>query len=215
MKHQLRISSPCDRPRSQDQRRVLRGFTLLELLIAMVLFGMIGANIFMAMGSSTAAYKAGTSRSDIEFQADQTLDRIALAIMGSSKDTLFSPNEFPAAHSQLFFQRSLGYQTQMNSKILGEQESVGIEPGTSQIVWKERPGAPDERRIVWTNWARAFLAGEEANGLDDNANGLVDERGLAFSIDGDLVTIQLTLERTLDDGSVLPYSVQTQVTCRN
>ncbi len=201
------------RGRPRAARR--RGFTLLELMIALVLFGLIGANVFMAMGSSTAAYQAGTARSDIEFQADQTLDRIALAIMGSAKDTLFSPTEFPAAHSQLFFQRSLGYQVASSSKVLGEQESVSLEPGTTQVTWKEKPGLPDEKRIVWTNNARAFLAGEVSNGLDDNGNGLVDERGLAFSIDGDLVTIQLTLEKVLENGSVLPYTVQTQVKCRN
>jgi hypothetical protein len=191
------------------------GFTLLELLLACVFLGLVGSNVFMAMSSSTRSFKTGSSRADIEHQADQTLDRIALAIMGADKSTLYSPSEFPAAHSQLLFQRSLGYQVLSSTPILSEQESIALDPGTSEVAWRVEPGTADEKRVLWTRAARQYLAGELPNGLDDNGNGLVDERGLSFSINGDLVTIQLSLEKLLDDGTRLPYTVQTQVTCRN
>jgi hypothetical protein len=83
------------------------------------------------------------------------------------------------------------------------------------IVWTENPGLVDERRVIRSHWVREYLEGELPNGLDDNGNGLRDERGLCFSIEGDVLTIRITLERRDDDGRIHTKTVQTSVRVRN
>ena len=71
------------------------------------------------------------------------------------------------------------------------------------------------RYLVAQRTGAPFLAGELPNGMDDNGNGLIDEKGLSFVVDRDSVTIRLTLERVSNDGSVISKTVQSTVTCRN
>ena len=40
------------------------------------------------------------------------------------------------------------------------------------------------------------------NNLDDNGNGLVDERGLSFVLEGGRLTVRVTVEKKERDGSV-------------
>jgi hypothetical protein len=65
------------------------------------------------------------------------------------------------------------------------------------------------------NGVREALEGEAFNGLDDNGNGLVDERGLAIELDGDVLTVHLSLERRGPDGAPIVRTQQTSVRLRN
>jgi hypothetical protein len=60
-----------------------------------------------------------------------------------------------------------------------------------------------------------YLQGETANGLDDNANGLIDEGGLCFTFDGTSVIVRLTLRVRSSTGSMLTHTGQEQVFFRN
>ena len=55
--------------------------------------------------------------------------------------------------------------------------------------------SPNEQRTVLVNGVSAFLEGELANGTDDNTNGIIDERGLCFDLEGDTLNVRLSLER--------------------
>ncbi len=50
---------------------------------------------------------------------------------------------------------------------------------------------------------------------DPPASPCVDEEGLSFVIDGNRVTIRLSLARMGDNGEIATYTVDTTVTCRN
>ena len=84
-----------------------------------------------------------------------------------------------------------------------------------QVIWRDKPGEVDERSVVWSRWVSDFLENELPNGIDDNGNGLIDESGLTFVIDGSMVTIRLTLQRTGSDGKSSVYSREATVHCRN
>jgi hypothetical protein len=83
------------------------------------------------------------------------------------------------------------------------------------IVRRVNPGSADETSVVLVNWVRELLEGELPNGLDDNGNGLIDESGLSFEIDGDTITIRLTLERFDAEGTLITRTVETAVTLKN
>ena len=69
--------------------------------------------------------------------------------------------------------------------------------------------------MVWSNLVRPFLEGELQNGIDDNGNGLIDEKGLSFVVWKNSVTIRLTLGRQVEGGDWINETVVTTVTCRN
>jgi len=188
-------------------------FTLLEMVISIGLVALVVTNIVLAMDTSTKAYEVGSSRVEIEEQARRTLDRIALAIMGSSRDGLAPGQEHPLHTSSLTYQLNLGYQD--GEAVWSDPERIEREEEAALIAWSRNPGAPEEQRVVWTKWVREYMNGEVANGIDDNGNGLIDEKGLSFTINGDLVTIRLTLERVGPDGTALTVPLETQVNVRN
>ena len=51
--------------------------------------------------------------------------------------------------------------------------------------------------------------------MDDNGNGLVDERGLSISVIGDVWTIRLTLVGKDARGRMIYYTAESSVTPRN
>ena len=189
------------------------GFTALEVLIALSLIGLVIANVVMVMDSSTKEYHEGVSVSEVEFQTARTMDRIALAVMGSSLDNLIIPQEMPNKSSSLKYRLSLGFVD--GQEVFSEQEEISLGGDPGQVIWAEKPDEPDERSVVWTNWVREYLEGEVANGVDDNGNGIIDESGLMFTFTGNLVTIALTLERPGPNGNLISNTLQTQVTVRN
>ncbi len=193
--------------------RARAGFTLLEVLIAITILGMIAANVVMVTRSSSKAYESGASLSTLDIQLDNTMDRIAMALMAARKESLTPNNPSPLWTDFLIFDQSQGFEGGM--EVIGDLERIELVPGPEQIVWKQRPGALDERRVVWTNWVRELFKDEIDNGIDDDLNGLTDEAGLSFTIDGSRVTIRLTLERDGPEHSILKRTQETTVTCRN
>jgi len=193
--------------------RTRAGFTLLEMIISVGLVALVVTNIVMAMDSSTKAYEAGASRVEVEDQARRTLDRIALAVMGSSREGLAPGQEFPFDTDSLTYQLNLGYQD--GEVVWSDPERIRREQVAAQITWSKNPGIPGEQRVVWTKWVSEYMKGEVFNGIDDNGNGLIDEKGLSFTIDENLVTIRLTLEKTGPDGNAVTVPLETQVDVRN
>lgn len=194
-------------------RRPRAAFTMLEMIISLALVGLVVTNIVMAMNSSTKAYESGASRIEVEDQARRTLDRIALAVMGSSRDGLAPGQEHPFHTDSLTYQLNLGYED--GEAVWSDPERIRAEEAAAQITWSKNPGAPEEQSVVWTRWVREYMDGEVFNGVDDNGNGLVDESGLSFTLEGDLVTIRLTLEKVGADGQPVTVPLETQVNVRN
>lgn len=200
-------SRRADRPRA--------GFTFLEASIALALLSLVLVNVGMVMKSSTAAYESGASLSDLDAQADRTMDRIALALMSSSKDSVVPLQATPTWTRTIEYQQNIGVEE--GKAIWSDPERIECILQDGQVVWKQNPDLSNERRVVWTNWVRDFIEGELANGIDDNGNGLVDESGLAFAFgaNGKTVTIRLTLERMGPGGRRMTRTLETLVTLRN
>ncbi len=190
-----------------------RGFTLVELLLALALLALVASQAFSLMQMATWTQSREMSSITVEDQARRVLERAAFAIMGADRDKLFPEAESPVDASDLRYEVSLGVEA--GEIVWGEPQRIGLGGTPSQLSWSERPEAEDERRVVWCNIVRPFLAGEIENGLDDNANGLVDERGISFELEGDQVTLRLTLESPNADGEPILRTVETVVTCRN
>jgi type II secretory pathway pseudopilin PulG len=189
------------------------GFTLLEALIATVVVTLVLGNVVFVLGSSNKAYEKESSASSLELQLDQTLDRIVLALMGASLESLDPGAQNPVFHDQLEFTQRLGVQDGQAVDSVPERIEMVLEGG--EVMWRESPDEPSERAVLWSRWVRRYLEGEVPNGIDDNGNGLVDESGLSFVIESSRITIYLSLERVDADGNRVTHSRNTIVHCRN
>ena len=188
------------------------GLSALEVTVSVALLAVVTAKVLMLSSAASTTSTEDLSNIVLEDQARMTLDRIAYSIMGSDRSTLLPDTETPAFSSQIRYRVSLGLQGGVI--VWDDPEAIELSEVDQKLRWIEDPGGAGERSIVWCDAVRDLLQGEEANGVDDNGNGLIDESGLTFEIEGNTITVILTLERPLRGGRRVVRTVSTTVTCR-
>jgi len=189
------------------------GFSLVELMIALVLLGVVVAKLTIVVEEAQRSHGRETARMAIEDRALQVLDRISYAIMGSDRETLFPDPSMPTFTPRLEYRVSMGVED--GQVVLGDEEVISVTQDGSSVYWAENEGQANERLVVWSNDVSQLLEEELLNGSDDNANGLSDESGLNFVIDRNSVTIRLTLQGEDSEGQIIDHTVEATVTCRN
>lgn len=191
-----------------------RGFSVVEMMIALVLLAVVVTKLTIVIGEARNTQSRESSHMILEDRARQVLDRISYAIMGSDAQSLIPDTEFPAHHSELRYRVSMGVED--GEVVWSDPEVIGVsEEDRNQIYWGRNVGEANERIVVWCNVVSELLEDEFANGIDDNENGLADEDGLTFVLDRSSVTIRITLRGEGDDGTPIRHTVETTVTCRN
>lgn len=190
-----------------------RGFTLVEVILAISLLAILTVKVVGVLSVATDSSERDMAEANLDSQARRVLRQIGFAVMGSHPASLDPDRERPFTSTSMQYQVSLGI---ADGKVVwSDREEVAMEQEDRKIYWSDNPGAEDQRRVVWTSLVAPYLEGELPNGMDDNGNGLIDETGLSFFVDGSSVYMYLTLESTDDDGSIVSRTVDTVVTCRN
>jgi prepilin-type N-terminal cleavage/methylation domain-containing protein len=189
-----------------------RGFTIVELCIAITLMAILFIKLTMIINEASKTHRRETLSMALEDQALLVLDRISYAVIGSDPDTLFPDPEAPFFTDRLEYQVSLGVED--GQVVWSDPEVIGLDDNPSLLYWGRNEGTPGEQVVVWCRTVAEFFANEVPNGDDDNANGLTDETGLSFVLEGTSVTIRLTLERMTKEGPIR-HTKETVVTCRN
>jgi len=189
------------------------GFTLIEVMIALVLIGLALTKLTLVMDEARRVHEEESISMALEDQALDLIDRIAYALYGADarKLTPFMVAPFPT--SEVHFQISQGVED--GEPVWGDPEVIGLSADGQQVYWGQNVGQAGERIVVWANTVSEMLEDELLNGVDDNGNDLADELGLSFVMDGKSVTIRLSVERSQEDGSKIQVTRETMVTCRN
>lgn len=201
--------SPRRRP-----NRARRAFTAVEMVIALALAGIVVGNLLLVLSDTRERFASQSLSKDVDAAARRALDRIALQIQGAVRSQLYSPVGAPLSSDSINYTSVVG--TQNGEPIVSPPQRIALsQDPKSSVTWYQNPGQSSEMRVVWARDLRDFCAGEVLNGVDDNGNGLVDEKGLAFEVEGAMVRITLTLERIGPDGQVVTKTLETRVTCRN
>lgn len=216
--------------RAAPNRRATAGFTLIEMAFA----ASIAAGLFFAVAYTTLraskAYDVGQTRGKLVAQGHQVLDRIVRQLEASILASYAPTPPAGAAVTTLTFRQASGFAggalLQSNQHNIALQLETGelndgvdnngnglIDEG--QIVWTQNVGQPDQTSVVLCHGVSALLQGEVANLGDDNGNLLVDEPGLVFVLQGNVLTIRLSLEAAGTDGQLVVKTVQTAVRIRN
>jgi type II secretory pathway pseudopilin PulG len=189
------------------------GFTVVEVVIALALVGLVLTKLTLVMDEARRAHQEESITMALDDQAMELLDRIAFALVGSSAESLDPTPVAPFYSGTIHYQISLGVED--GEVVWSDPEVIGLSEDSGQVYWGQNVGQAGERLVVWANTVSEMLEDELLNGVDDNGNDLADEVGLAFVLDQKAVTIRLTLERERDDGQKIQVTKETTVTCRN
>jgi hypothetical protein len=192
--------------------RARRGLSTLEVVVGVALLAVVAAKVVLVSSSASTASNDDLANIVVEDQARQTLDRIAYSVMGSDRASIMPDAETPAFSSLIRYRLSLGVEDGV--VVWDDPEQIVLDGGDGKLRWIENPGVANQRSVVWCDAVRQLLEDELPNGVDDNGNGLIDESGLVFELEGNAITITLTLERQGRGGQRVPTTVQTTVTCR-
>ena len=137
---------------AHKSRRARKGYTLLELVIATALLSLVLGAVGLVQMRTRDASRAGMAREQVETLARRTLDRVAEELQGVGHSLLF-----PDPSSNL---------------------------GTSSITYQHPTGVSNTGVVSWDSQSSLTLQlepGETNNGLDDDGDGLIDERQLVLT----------------------------------
>ncbi len=127
------------------------GFTLIEALIASVLGTIVLGSLVMAVNRGSGVFEQSVANNDVDSRAARALDRISREFLAASVNSL-NPNLDTPTGAPTLWTSTLDYQEAMGwtgaALILGQTTRIALE----------------------------LEDGEIDNGVDDNNNGLIDER---------------------------------------
>ncbi len=189
------------------------GYSLIEVLLAVALLGVLAYQVFTVISVASRSTTTDTTGMVLEDHALTVMQSIANAIMGTNRDTLEPALGAPLSSDDINYRIQLGIED--GEVIWEDPERIALDDSDSRVFWSQNPDTDEERRVFWTSLVAPFLEGELLNGVDDNGNGLVDEKGLSFSIDRKAVTVRLTLEERTREGEIVTRTLERTVTCRN
>ena len=207
-----------------------RGVTILEMTVATAAFTVVVGGVFSVLATGTQAVQATTVSGQLERKADRIARRIGRTAILAGSATLLPSPQAPLGSSQVSFRRSQGWAN--GAMVWGPVISIGMEDDINDpedgidndgdgcvdeatVVWRRDVGGPNETSEIWVENVRRLSDGETLNGQDDNGNGLVDEAGLSFVLQGATLVIRLCLEQRGLDGRVVTYMAQDAVRLRN
>jgi prepilin-type N-terminal cleavage/methylation domain-containing protein len=128
------------------------GFTVIELLVSVTVMGIVLTALGLVQARSATETKVMQARATAESRARRALDRVAEELTG-------------VGHSLIFPDPSSNF-------------------GTSVLTYQRATGVTNAGVVTWNTPSRVELQldpRELDNGVDDNGDGLVDERRLVFT----------------------------------
>jgi hypothetical protein len=205
------------------------GFTVIELLIGLTLFTGLILLFTLTIGTITGTYREGRAEGDLIARAHRVVTRVADRLAMSERERIVGIPAAGFGATTLQFHVASGWAGSTiwapDESVFWELERGELDDGRDNngnglvdegvIVWVQDVGLPNERRVVLASGVAELAEGEAFNGLDDNGDGLIDEGGLSFAVEGDVVTVGLTLQTVDRDKRVLSRSVRTAVAVRN
>jgi prepilin-type N-terminal cleavage/methylation domain-containing protein len=188
-----------------------RGLNLIEVMVASAIFlGTVGASTAF-VHTTGDALSSGMTQSSLTTRANQLAERISEELMRAGLTTI-SPSD-PAGGPVINYRRAMGYENGVAT--WGSPLRIEYRPAEDKLVWVRNPGLSSEQVVTWATGIRPYMEGEIENGVDDNGDGTVDERGVSFRIDNDVLTVSVSLEGRDPKGRIIVRSATATVRLRN
>ncbi len=206
------------------------GFTMIEVIASAVLFAI---TIVVALHSSLVAGRATASlvsSSELDLLVHRVGDRLTRELVQARAESLAPSPDAPYGGSTLAYERArpdgtggIGWSTTRRLEFVQAAGDPldGIDNDRNGLVdegeiWLVTDvGLPSEERSLIVRHVASFLEGEQENVLDDNGNGLVDERGLSLELREGVLYVRVSLQTVNPDGRVVTRTGETAVRMRN
>ena len=210
------------------------GYTMIEMLIALVVLAIaLGAAALVGLRSEMT-FRAESARITLDGQARTVPARLTEELRSSAEGSVTALAESPTWDSALTFDSvasidpSSGAIDWTTSRVELRLEAGELDDDVDnnnnglvdegRLVLIRDWGGPNEIEVVLTRWVAEYLDGESFDPLvvvDDNGNGLIDERGFCVERSGSTITLRLTLSRRGGDGTLATNTAETSVSLRN
>ena len=208
------------------------GFTIPEVVIAVALLVLLLSSAILAASGGLGAFRATQLDVDLESRGRRALDRVALELLctGTSELQPDPTGQFGAGarNLPLLFRPAAGLNG--TAVVWGDQNQLAFEDEPGEVndgldndgngliddgmLVLTRDMGGNEKRVVLCHGVRELLEGEDANGADDNGNGVTDEAGFNVHRVGDVLFLRLSLEEAGEQGNVV-RTLETSVRLRN
>ncbi len=212
-------------------RAARAGFTMLEMVIATVLLGVVASTIALVTSSGVGLFRTSVARTDLEARARRAVSNIQEQLLDADHRALDTFPQVPLWDEQLTFDqpstfaRADGEIGWSSTRIELRYEEGELDDGLDndgdglvdegEVVLVRDWNGPNEFEVVLCRGVAEYLEGESMNAIDDNGNLLADERGLTFDLRGEALTIRLSLQASDSTGLVLTRTFETAVWLRN
>lgn len=211
------------------ERRGERGLTLVEIAISMVLLTALMLALGKVLDAGMGSYQS-TSPAVTGQLAHRSVEKVVGHLSAAGIETVqVGPMPTPDG-SILTFANCLG--SVAGEKVWGpsnylewREDPEDPTDGTDNdgdgivdegmVVLRMDVGLPSQTTTVLARGVARHLAGEKTNGIDDNGNGHVDEKGLLVEIRERALRIHLTLVRQGKDGRPIERTARAVVAMRN
>jgi len=190
----------------------MAGLTLLELLIAGTLFAGLLGSLVSVLDRTQGAFHSGSLAMDLEVRGNRIMRRVVSALRAAdagSLDPILAP---PFSSNEIQFQLNEGFDGKRTT--WSATRRIRLDPVTGEVQWTDDVGSGGARDVAWGTLGAVRIEGEAANGLDDNANGLIDEAALCFTFEDEILVIRLTMAEE-SRGRTVERTWETRLACRN
>ena len=205
------------RPIAHIARRARSGFTLVEVAITGTLLVLVLGGIALAVNRGLGLFQQSSANQYADATLDRALNRIKSELMNASAASL-APNLAVLGWADNVEYRTVsgwaaGATTLENVKRIelrladGELDN-GIDDDGDGLV-DERTvvllrdfGLATEQEVVIAHDVLEYLEGETDAVGDENGNGLNDESGLSFDINGGTLNVRLSIGREGPNGVI-------------
>lgn len=222
---------------SKQKNSGRRGTTMVELLIAALIMTSVFGAIAVTVLAGSRSYEEGVAKAEVDAQARRLASRIAEEFLTASRASLVEGAQMWSGGNEDDGDVEYRYR-QVTGAVAGAaqlsaQRRIRLDYAQGEVddgLDNNGNGLIDECRVLLSidtgtamevgigGFVREFLQGETAaNDVDDNANGLEDERGLCMVFDGTTNTlmVRLTIERLTSQGRLVTSTAETSVLLRN
>jgi type II secretory pathway pseudopilin PulG len=214
--------------RAPSHRSARAGFTLVEAIVAGALLVLLLSSAVLAARGGMGAFRATQDASDAETRVRRALDRVVFELLSAGASELLPNPTGDFGTADLQFRKPVGLvgtapQWGQTLQLAWERAAAELDDGLDndgnglvdegELVFTRDVGG-DEHRIVLCRGVAELLEGEQANGDDDNGNGVRDEAGFNVHRVGDVLFVRLTVEQA-GEGGVIARTLETSVRLRN
>jgi len=214
--------------RKEGARRSRRGALLVEVVLAAALLALVSGSAVLLTNVMRRSYRTEFTVNLVTENVDTAMSEMVSRLREADLDAVF-PAAAPGAFSDwIDFERVVlpGFPAATPESFVLEADPNDPDDGVDNdgdgriderfLVWYENRGLVGEKRRILSKSVAEDLAGEiPGNLLDDNGNGVADEKGLCFEFQEGRIVVHLTIEKVDAFGSLVRRTIERTVALRN